>query len=198
MPGALAFPLRHARPRAGHPCRNGGDVRGGEEPEPFARRLNLPDRSGLDSRVCAFAPLRLRPGMTKAMAGATGMTKRRGARPPSPSPLRGATSPPHSWGSGWVPSAPLSRFVVNGQARRDMRASLPPLRGKVAAKRPDEGWCVERGFAGKMLTAPRFSPRRYGQHPSSAPSGHLLPQGEKERRAASLRLAALGSTKWPG
>ena len=32
-------------------------------------------------------------------------------------------------------------------------ARLLPLREKVAAKRPDEGWCEERGVAEEVLTA---------------------------------------------
>ena len=80
------------------------------------------------------------------------------------------------------------------KARGGGGAPLLPLREKVDRPKadPDEGYCEERGVADKMLTALRFSVSRSVQHPSSAPSGHLLPQGEKDRCRAFAPSSSTG------
>ena len=59
--------------------------------------------------------------------------------------------------------------------------SLLPSREKVAAKQPDEG-------APQPMRAPTPPTAKAAENPSSGPSSHLLPQGEKEHKPAVPRI----------
>ncbi len=66
---------------------------------------------------------------------------------------------------------------------------LLPLREKVdrPEAEPDEGCCEERGVAGKVLTALRFSPSHSVQHPSSGRFAATFPRKGGRTGAARCR-----------